>query len=279
MNLAATARRAALAAASALVLAGTVAPVADAAAPTPAAPAPETCRDVAVVAARGTDQTDPDFGDEGETLRGLLDLAEARHPGLSSRAELIALDREVYPATLGLPQLAEEGEQLSPADTARRALEVIPELGQVHATDPRATIEALPGHLERREAETGCRPDYVLLGYSQGATVLTGLEARLHAQGRLRGVIYLGDPHAPCAGCRSSWAPRACPPARSSAWSTACPRTSAATSPRRPPRSPWATAAARTTPTSPAARSTPRARRRSPTPWHAWSTETYSSVP
>lgn len=197
MNLAATARRAALAAASALVLAGTVAPVADAAAPTPAAPAPETCRDVAVVAARGTDQTDPDFGDEGETLRGLLDLAEARHPGLSSRAELIALDREVYPATLGLPQLAEEGEQLSPADTARRALEVIPELGQVHATDPRATIEALPGHLERREAETGCRPDYVLLGYSQGATVLTGLEARLHAQSRLRGVIYLGDPHAP----------------------------------------------------------------------------------
>lgn len=195
MNLAATLRRTALAAAGALVLTGTLTPVADAAAPAPAAP--ETCRDVAVVAARGTDQTDPAFGDEGETLRGLLDLAEARHPGLSERAELIALDREVYPATLGLPQLAEEGEQLSPADTARRALEVVPELGQVHATDPRATIAALPGYLERHEAEAGCRPDYVLLGYSQGATVLTGLETRLHAQGRLRGVIYLGDPHAP----------------------------------------------------------------------------------
>lgn len=191
MSLAATARRAALAA-GALVLAGTVAPVADA-----AVPAPETCRDVAVIAARGTDQDDPGFGDEGKTLRGLLDLAEARHPGLNARAELIALDREVYPGTLGLPQLAEEGERLSPADTTRRALEVIPELGQVHASDPRATIEALPGHLERHEAETGCRPDYVLLGYSQGATVLTGLETRLHAQGRLRGVIYLGDPHAP----------------------------------------------------------------------------------
>ena len=45
------------------------------------------------------------------------------------------------------------------------------------------------------EASSGCRPGYILIGFSQGAMVLLEHEKELAARGQLAGVVYLGNPN------------------------------------------------------------------------------------
>lgn len=58
----------------------------------------------------------------------------------------------------------------------------------------RSGIANAPGFVADFEHRTGCQPDYILFGYSQGSIVLSHLEQHLHEKGQLRGVVYLGNP-------------------------------------------------------------------------------------
>lgn len=44
------------------------------------------------------------------------------------------------------------------------------------------------------ERSTGCRPQYILTGFSQGAMVIAEHERELSRRGQLAGVVYLGNP-------------------------------------------------------------------------------------
>lgn len=180
-----------------------------------------TCPAVVVVAARGSEQNDDlrptrystqgpwvSNGFEGPTLRDFLLFAEQRHlertgGSLLADVAVLALDDAVYPAALPLPALAEAGEELSPPETVRRLGEVLSEAPAHHilghaGTRFAASVETaaagVPGVLADFEATSGCSPDYLLLGYSQGAIVLTLQEQWLHEEGRLAGAVYLGNP-------------------------------------------------------------------------------------
>lgn len=181
------------------------------------------CPAVAVVAARGSEQAalEPvryapasqwvSTGYEGENISGLLTYAGARHHAATGEhlfhdVPVLGLPGDVYPAAMPLPALINEGED--PAEIPPR--EIISRVqNMLHGTTPgriahtaasafleslHAGISGAPGFLQSWEQDTGCRPDYLLVGYSQGAMVLTTLEASLHQQGRLAGVVYLGNP-------------------------------------------------------------------------------------
>ncbi|AGF73182.1 hypothetical protein [Corynebacterium halotolerans] len=186
-----------------------------------ATPAGERCPEVVVLAARGSEQNsglEPtryseqapwvSNGFEGPNLRAFLQFAEQRHlehtgESLLAEVPVLALNADVYPAALPLPALAEQGEELNPVETARRLGGVLEETpahviaGQaLHAF--RASVEGaaagVGGVLADFEAASGCEPGYLLLGYSQGAIVLTLQEQWLHDAGRLAGAVYLGNP-------------------------------------------------------------------------------------
>lgn len=181
----------------------------------------DTCPAVAVVAARGSDQNSPEdtaatrytptsrwvsSGYEGPNIRAFLNAAEDRHPGLMDDVAVLGLDAEVYPAVLDLPALAEEGEDVEPLELIRRIVALLSTtpLHQL-ATDTwegvrdsmERGITRTPGYLAQWERDTGCRPDYILVGYSQGALVLTPQEQWLADEGRLAGVLYFGNPAQP----------------------------------------------------------------------------------
>ncbi|OFN42604.1 hypothetical protein HMPREF2559_11525 [Corynebacterium sp. HMSC072G08] len=186
-----------------------------AAAAVPGASASEVCPAVTIVAARGSDQ-DPEHGDflgparygermsngyEGPNIAGLLHLAEERHPGLFDDAEVLGLDEHTYPAAMNLPPLAKDGERLTSSQTTERLSSVLeehplPELAYgttVGAIDSvvRGARNA-PGFLHAREAATGCHPDYIVVGFSQGAVIGTALEQKLGD--RVKGAMYMGNP-------------------------------------------------------------------------------------
>lgn len=116
---------------------------------------------------------------------------------------VLGLDDDAYPATMELPPLAEEGENLTSAQTSSRLWTVLT-TNDIPALVRGVTIGALdsmqdgmrnaPGFVDRWEAETGCAPQYITAGYSQGAIVATSVERHLAAKGRLLGSIYLGNP-------------------------------------------------------------------------------------
>lgn len=172
-----------------------------------------------IVAARGSDQnreqgeylgpqqyapgTSPSNGFEGRNLSGLFHLVEKRHPAAMESVYVLALDDTVYPATMELPALAQEGEELSPVRFVQRLGEILrqyplPEL--VYSTaagfidSVRKGQENAPRAVDDYEASTGCTPSYITAGYSQGAIVTTSLEPHLEATGRLQGAMYLGNP-------------------------------------------------------------------------------------
>lgn len=196
--------------------------------PGPAAEASESapdaagqCPAVTVLAARGSEQ-DEDLvptrysdsapwasnGFEAPTLRDFLQLSEQRHltetgESLMAQVDVLALDDTVYPAALPLPALAEEGEELALDETARRVHELLSrtpahqiagEAAQAVMASVDSGIRGTGDVIAEYEATTGCQPGYILLGYSQGAVVLTAQEQELHESGRLLGAIYLGNP-------------------------------------------------------------------------------------
>lgn len=182
---------------------------------------PESCPAVAIVAARGSEQNDDllptkysdqsdlvSNGFEAEQLRSFLQFAESRHSektggSLLAGVPVLALDDTIYPAALPLPALAEQDEELEPLETVYRLAAILEDqpahmIVETAARDFGASlqtaIDGAPGVLAAGELETGCSPDYLFLGYSQGAMVLTALEQKLAEQGRLAGVLYLGNP-------------------------------------------------------------------------------------
>lgn len=182
------------------------------------------CPAVTVLAARGSEQdeglTPTRYSDsapwvsngfEAQTLRDFLHLAEQRHlagtgESLMAQVDVLALDDTVYPAALPLPALAEEGEELALDETAQRVRELLSQTPahEIAGDAARATAASVDSGIRgtgdviaEYEAATGCQPDYILLGYSQGAVVLTAQEQELYESGRLRGAIYLGNPLLP----------------------------------------------------------------------------------
>lgn len=187
--------------------------------------AQEACPKVVAIAARGSDQN-ADKGEfvgaqlygartstgyEGKNLAGFFHLVDARHPGLMDDVYVLALDEQTYPAAMGLPPLAQEGEDLTPEMVAQR-------LGHILVTYPfpelarRATVGAVesvwrgmhraPEAVAAYERASGCRPRYIAVGFSQGVVVNKGLERQIP----LDGAVAIGNPLQPGTGM-VSWLP------------------------------------------------------------------------
>lgn len=192
-------------------------------APAPASAEQEqgVCPEVAVVAARGSEENvdlgptryAPDSawesnGYEGYQVGMFLRFAEAHHveqtgESLLEDVPVIALDPEVYPAALPLPVLVEEGEEVAARELVQRVSELldrisVPEIARISlgelARSVNSGVTNTMSYLAGWEAATGCEPDYVLAGYSQGAVVMTAQERKLAEDDRLAGVVYLGNP-------------------------------------------------------------------------------------
>lgn len=204
-----------------LMLAGALAAAVLAPAPASAAVQQQECPSLVVLAARGSEQNEvlrptsysPESpwvsnGYEEKNIRAFLHFAEARHraetgESLLADVHVLALDDTVYPASLPLPALAEPGEELDALQTAGRLGEVLRETPAHVIAHEAATgfagslhsgINGTMGYVDAWEAETGCRPGYVLVGYSQGAVVLLAQEAELTRRGQLVGSLYFGNP-------------------------------------------------------------------------------------
>ncbi|MCZ9296044.1 cutinase family protein [Corynebacterium yonathiae] len=221
--------RAAVALSASAALAVSIAPAAatanaapvvpQAAAQSAPSPQPAGCPEFVVLAARGSDQNEeygeyfgpqqysphaaPSNGYEGANLSALFHLVEKRHPGTMDRVHVLALDPQAYPASMNLPPLAQEGEQLNPLQLIRRLGGVVMEyplhelaysvtVGFVHSL--RTGMANAPRVVEKYERETGCQPRYITAGYSQGAIVATSAERYLAQRGKLAGAVYLGNP-------------------------------------------------------------------------------------
>lgn len=199
---------------SCFVLAGITAPV-----PGHAAALEQTCPVTVVLAARGSDQneeygeyfgpqlysenSEPSNGYEGPNFTALFHQVEQRHPGTMDRVYVLALDDEAYPAAMGLPPLAEEGEIIGLIELVQRAVGVVqqyPIHDLIHAVtfgfidSVRSGMINAPKVVENYEATTGCNPNYVIAGFSQGALVTTSVEKYLANTGRLEGAVTIGNP-------------------------------------------------------------------------------------
>jgi hypothetical protein len=199
-----TAGAAALVAVSAVsaVAALSVAPAAAGTLPAPAAAAePDaTCPATVILAARGSEENDVyddpavdgpvaahSNGWEGDTLHRFLTFAATVHPDLFTSGAgdvyVLGVDADHYPARLPLPG---KGEQIT-----------LPSLVDGAVQFSESFTRGIPGTgaaVQEYEAASGCRPDYITLGYSQGEAVLLPTQHDLAGQGRLRGVMAFGNP-------------------------------------------------------------------------------------
>src|SRR5690625_1593041 len=199
---------------SCFVLAGITAP-----APGHAAALEQTCPDTVVLAARGSDQneeygeyfgpqlysenSEPSNGYEGPNFTALFHQVEQRHPGTMDSVYVLALDVDAYPASMDLPPLAEESENIGPIELVQRAVGIVqqhPVHEMIHSVtfgfidSVRSGMSNAPKVVEEYEATTGCSPRYVVAGFSQGALVTTSVEKYLANTGRLKGAVTIGNP-------------------------------------------------------------------------------------
>ncbi|MGO2876708.1 MAG: cutinase family protein [Corynebacterium casei] len=177
------------------------------------------CPDMVVLAARGSDQNE-EYGEsfgpqrysenvalsngyEGPNFTALFHSVEQRHPGTMDSVYVLALDDEAYPTNMDLPPLAEEGENISAIEMVQRAVGItqqypVGELLQSVAfglvDSLRAGVTNAPRVVEEYEATTGCKPRYVVAGFSQGALITTSVEKYLAVTGRLHGAVTIGNP-------------------------------------------------------------------------------------
>lgn len=168
------------------------------------------CPSTVIVAARGNDSKDmytptrygaqSDFvsnGREGLNIRSFLHHAEARHQethgdSLLKNTYVLGLTEEYYPADITIPMVEGSDDIIS----------LIPQLGGLSSSIPGSLKNSLdvgvPGArtaIAAYETETGCTPQYILIGYSLGATILMPQEAWLAEEGRLAGTLYFGSVH------------------------------------------------------------------------------------
>ncbi|WP_026165885.1 hypothetical protein [Corynebacterium mastitidis] len=181
------------------------------------------CPAVTVIAARGSEQNEnleptrysPEApwvsnGYEEENIRAFLRFSEQRYRertggSLMSDVEVLPLDASVYPASLHVPRIAEVGEEMTPLETMRRIGALLRETPahEIAGNAARGFLESVVrGTLSvddvvgEHEAETGCQPQYVFFGYSQGAALLSARERDMQESlgGRLAGTLYIGNP-------------------------------------------------------------------------------------
>lgn len=177
-----------------------------------------TCPAVAVIAARGSGQPNSgrtsyaqspwvSNGWEGEHIRAFLRTSENRyratHGGksLMNNVEVLGLGPEYYPA------FAPEYTGTVPAlpRTLAQALNLVgiyamPMLNMgVQAA--RNFINSVGTgragvirQIDNYQRATGCRPQYVVVGFSQGAMILQDAEREIARRGQLAGAVYLGNP-------------------------------------------------------------------------------------
>lgn len=177
----------------------------------PTAVAQDRCPAVVVLAARGSGQNGGyewqptrygashwvSNGREGSTIRTFLNYAENVHQrdtgtSLFTNVQVVGIDGRAYPANF-------------PEQDFRQPTNVSEALGEF--TDrvvPRAkaflnsiTVGRVGAEATVRahDAATGCNSKYLLVGFSQGATVITDLEKKLAGEGRLAGALYMGSPY------------------------------------------------------------------------------------
>jgi hypothetical protein len=208
-----------LVAAAALVSGGDHTPVAAAGVAQP--DTSQVCPEIVVLAARGSEQNEhleptsysPESlwmsnGYEAESVRAFLHYAETRHreqtgTSLLADVQVLGVDDSIYPASLPLPALAERGENLDLSQTGSRVGEILRQTpAHVIAQDAvggllgglESGINGTMGFVDAWEARTGCRPGYILIGFSQGAVVLIPQEPKLKERGQLIGSLYIGNP-------------------------------------------------------------------------------------
>lgn len=190
-------------------------------APTPEADAQTRCPAVAVIAARGSGQNTQIYrtkyswtapwtsnGWEGETIRAFLQHAERRyaatHGGnsLMKDVEVIGLEPRYYPATFpeyDVPSVAVPSTILQALALALQYANPVWMMARRVATEfvdsvqiGRTGVMQMVNDYEHR---SGCRPKYILSGYSQGAMILLEHERELARRGQLAGVVYFGNPN------------------------------------------------------------------------------------
>ncbi|KQB86929.1 cutinase family protein [Corynebacterium lowii] len=191
--------------------------------PAQAEPEVRQCPAVTVIAARGSEQNEnleptrysPEApwvsnGYEEENIRAFFQFSEQRYQertgeSLMKDVQVLPLDASVYPASLHVPRIAEVGEEMSALETLRRIGNLLRETPahQIAADAARGFFESVvqgtlsvDDVIRDYEAESGCHPDYVFFGYSQGAMLLSARERDINAAlgDRLRGTVYIGNP-------------------------------------------------------------------------------------
>ncbi|EEI17121.1 PE-PPE domain-containing protein [Corynebacterium lipophiloflavum] len=187
----------------------------------PHASAQQRCPAVAVIAARGSGQNTQVIpttyspgaawtsnGWEGETIRAFLRHAEGRyratHGGASlmNDVEVIGLEPRYYPAVypaydtpaVVVPATIAQAVGLAVQYTVP-ALQMARAAGTQFLDSVNAGRSGVMQAINDYEASSGCRPGYILIGFSQGAMVLLEHEKELAARGQLAGVVYLGNPN------------------------------------------------------------------------------------
>ncbi|MCT1804781.1 hypothetical protein [Corynebacterium sanguinis] len=187
----------------------------------PQASAQQRCPAVAVIAARGSGQNTQVIpttyspgaawtsnGWEGETIRAFLRHAEGRyratHGGASlmNDVEVIGLEPRYYPAVypaydtpaIAVPATIAQAVGLAVQYTVP-ALQMARAAGTQFLDSVNAGRSGVMQAINDYEASSGCRPGYILIGFSQGAMVLLEHEKELAARGQLAGVVYLGNPN------------------------------------------------------------------------------------
>lgn len=132
-------------------------------------------------------------GREAETWQAFFHAAEAQYqldnPGESLMADVhvLGLPEDLYPATHIRPPV-----DLS--DAGSSAGEVLSSTVDGYFASIDQGTEGVQEAIARLEADTGCSPQYILAGYSQGAVALLPNERQLADAGKLAGALYLGNP-------------------------------------------------------------------------------------
>lgn len=176
------------------------------------------CPAVAVIAARGSGQPNSgrtsyaqspwvSNGWEGDHIRAFLRTSESRyratHNGksLMNSVEVLGLGPEYYPA------FAPEYRGTVPAlpRTLAQTLNLVGiyalpllNMGVQAARDFLGSLgtgrAGVIRQIDNYQRATGCRPQYVVVGFSQGAMVMQDAEREIARRGQLAGAVYLGNP-------------------------------------------------------------------------------------
>nr|VDG63059.1 Cutinase [Streptococcus thermophilus] len=176
------------------------------------------CPAVAVIAARGSGQpavgrtsygANPwtSNGWEGEHIRAFLQKSEQRyratHGGRSmmSSVEVLGLGPDYYPAFM--PEY--NGPIPTVPQTLAQTLNLVGmwslpamQLSRMAARDFLGSVDTgrrgVIRQIDNYQRTTGCRPQYVFVGFSQGAMILQDAEKEVARRGQLAGAVYLGNP-------------------------------------------------------------------------------------